>query len=251
MYNLDDIEFSYGGDTVELTPSLALNIKLIEDNFEIPDYYGEFTDDPDENTIKVDPDVLPREYRDKGKLWFASENSLSEQRVWYRKHGYSKHEAYILARSHVVEDLDTYMRHYNGGAKTVGLSVEVIWQGDSIGQDSLMGIEQLGKDYRDDRRYLLETLPDVIYGAFSNALSWATAGLSSEMQYILGNYQQEFIQTYDKRKATIEKFEEWRKGKISAQYLRLLLRADLMRIWGKLPLSWVSTSQFHNYLWNK
>lgn len=82
-----------------------------------------------------------------GYCYYNPPYAIEEDRKFYRKAGYSKHESYTMARANALQNLNRLIGLYDGDWGYIGIVVEVLYQDRVVGSDSLWGIESDANDY--------------------------------------------------------------------------------------------------------
>lgn len=67
--------------------------------------------------------------------YFNPANTINDHRQWYQKKGYSKHESYTRARSHVLDDYQTLLEIYRNGQALITVTASL--KGTKLGTDVL------------------------------------------------------------------------------------------------------------------
>ena len=101
-------------------------------------------------------------------FWHVPMNSIKEEREWYTKHGYSKHDAYTLAQAHARHDALRLVEHGDTWQECV-LVVTARYNG-AQGDAALGGVESDAGKYLDELLYglSLEAANDLIGGRITD-----------------------------------------------------------------------------------
>lgn len=129
------------------------------------------------------PYDMMRDYRHNEFIYFEPQVSIQEERDYYTKHGYSKHDAYTSALSHALHDYNRLLGLFGGNWSFIGVVVKVFVNGIELGQDSLWGIES------DDKEGIKEIEQQCIVEALKDAQNNLTA-LNSKVDF--SDYEVEY-----------------------------------------------------------
>lgn len=137
-----------------------------------------------------------------------------------RKTGYSRHEAYTLARKYAIAERDLREEYLRGDWGQYGLVVSVYLDGKLVGQDSIWGID-LGNYADKNQDYLNEIASDVVYEALHDAHGTVAGrldiayGVENPFDRLIAAYKRLFSQQrkIEKRRAYVEKITAWRKDR--------------------------------------
>lgn len=101
-------------------------------------WLGEYSNSPKDGAIdrKLKGDQDRNEYR-----YFNPENSLEETREWYRKAGYSKHQAHEIAKHQILEDYELAEKYNDGSLYFELMTVAVYYKGHKLGSASVGEID--------------------------------------------------------------------------------------------------------------
>jgi hypothetical protein len=145
-------------------------IKYLEDIYADCSYLGDLSESPTANSIKRRVSDLSywnrRDWRG-NYVYFTPMNSIEDNRKGLSKLGHSKHEAYTLANDYAMQDFNRLMGLYRGDWCYIGIAVDVIFNGKTIGHDSLWGIES-----DSDVSFFQETEQGCITEAIKSANDW-------------------------------------------------------------------------------
>jgi len=132
--------------------TIELDVHVRTEPDDCPDlsWLGEFRDDWRPGCI----DRKPYWSQDAGRYecrYWSPGHPYTHHRDWYKRHGYSKHEAHTRARACVLQDHRRHEDYCRGDWWVVGLIVSVSLDGHKLGQASIWGVESdCGEEYRDE-----------------------------------------------------------------------------------------------------
>lgn len=209
---------------------LVIKFELVDDEFSSPfddDIVGRFSDTWVEGAIDRYPTDFPRRgYQRYEDRYYIPSQDVDELVEYYQKNGESKGPARLRALRAIDEELQLAEEYLNGNRYYAGMIVKVYWKGKKWGEDSLWGLDLSVYNSRNED-YLRETTIDVLAQAIRSARSAAAKSMDADasfrfisldhaMQHLL---QQKYQQS--RREYTVERIREWRRGKISSNYLKI------------------------------
>lgn len=215
--------YQYGTPvTCKRRDDITITVRVLDDEYPMgaDDYLGKLTDFPRDKewkiAVEIERENFPSSWED-SECYFIPSNPFKDRREWYVKNGYSRHEAYTLARKELMADYDLLSKFYEGdqyGESVIIVTVK--YNGIELGSASCGGVLS-GRDTDDSQETYEEAAFDLTRDAIYEALEAvqslggdATVLIKLDKAYGRLAMRRGWIQHIETRRA---KYTAWRNGK--------------------------------------